>query len=55
MATVDYPMMPQQGWQCPCCKAVYSPSTPMCFRCSGEILTKTTDNTEQGSSDEHEG
>lgn len=23
-----------QGWQCPICKRVYSPSTPMCFYCS---------------------
>lgn len=22
-----------QGWQCPICKRVYSPSTPMCFYC----------------------
>jgi len=23
----------QQGWQCPCCQRVYSPTTPMCFTC----------------------
>lgn len=22
-----------QGWQCPCCIRVYSPSTPMCLSC----------------------
>lgn len=22
-----------QGWQCPICKRVYSPSTPMCYYC----------------------
>lgn len=22
-----------QGWQCPICKRVYSPSMPMCFYC----------------------
>lgn len=26
----------QQGWQCPICKRVYSPSTPMCYYCGGE-------------------
>lgn len=24
----------QQGWQCPICKRVYSPFTPMCYHCS---------------------
>lgn len=23
----------QQGWQCPICKRVYSPFTPMCYYC----------------------
>lgn len=23
-----------QGWQCPICKRVYSPFTPMCYHCS---------------------
>ena len=22
-----------QGWQCPVCKRVYSPTTPMCYYC----------------------
>lgn len=22
-----------QGWQCPICKRVYSPFTPMCYHC----------------------
>lgn len=26
----------QQGWQCPICLRVYSPSTPMCFYCGNE-------------------
>jgi len=32
---MNYPFnqMAQQGWQCPVCKSVYSPSTPMCMRC----------------------
>lgn len=25
---------PQQGWQCPQCKNIYSPTTPMCYVCS---------------------
>ena len=24
-----------QGWQCPCCKRVYSPTTFMCTFCGG--------------------
>ena len=30
----------QQGWQCPICKRVYSPTTPMCWYCgNGEVET----------------
>ena len=25
--------IPNQGWQCPCCKRVYSPTTVMCLYC----------------------
>ena len=32
----------QQGWQCPICKRVYSPTTPMCFYCGQESKTVTT-------------
>lgn len=32
----------QQGWQCPICKRVYSPSTPCCFTCGGESITTTS-------------
>ena len=32
-----------QGWQCPVCKRVYSPTTPMCFYCgTGEVTTSTS-------------
>ena len=24
------------GWQCPVCKRIYSPYTPMCYYCGGE-------------------
>lgn len=27
-----------QGWQCPICGRVYSPTTPMCFYCGKEEL-----------------
>jgi len=27
---------PQQGWQCPCCKRVYSPTTFLCPYCPGK-------------------
>ncbi len=25
-----------QGWQCPICKRIYSPTMPMCWYCGGE-------------------
>ena len=31
-----------QGWQCPICGRVYSPSTPMCYYCSRKTETTTT-------------
>ena len=30
-----------QGWQCPVCGAVYSPTTPMCYNCTGKTATTT--------------
>lgn len=27
----------EQGWQCPVCKRVYSPTTPMCFYCGNDV------------------
>lgn len=32
----------QQGWQCPVCKRVYSPTTPMCLYCGHGTITSTT-------------
>lgn len=32
----------QQGWQCPICKRVYSPSTPCCFYCGAESTVTTS-------------
>lgn len=34
-----------QGWQCPICKRVYSPSTPWCYYCGNEQTITTTDKT----------
>lgn len=28
-----------QGWQCPICKRVYSPTTPMCWYCGGKEIS----------------
>ena len=30
-----------QDWQCPVCGAVYSPTTPMCYNCTGKTKTYT--------------
>ena len=30
------------GWQCPVCRRVYSPGTPMCYYC-GDTYVTTTD------------
>ena len=36
----EFSMFAQQGWQCPICRRVYSPSTPMCWYCgNGETIT----------------
>ena len=40
----DYQKIPpQQGWQCPICGRVYSPTTMMCLYCgNGEEFVSTT-------------
>jgi hypothetical protein len=30
---LGYEISPRQGWQCPCCKAVFSPDTISCWNC----------------------
>ena len=36
-----------QGWQCPICKRVYSPFTPMCWYCgNGKQTTVTSTGTD---------
>lgn len=32
----------QQGWQCPICKRIYAPNTPMCYYCGNEVITTKT-------------
>lgn len=32
----------QQGWQCPCCRRVYSPTTSMCFSCGNQTVESAT-------------
>lgn len=41
-------MMPvtQQGWQCPSCQRVYSPSTGMCWYCGNHGAATSTFKTE---------
>ena len=31
-----------QGWQCPVCRRVYSPSTTMCYYCGGQSVSTVT-------------
>lgn len=33
----------QQGWQCPTCKRVYSPFTPMCLYCGNTDVITTNE------------
>jgi methionyl-tRNA synthetase len=35
----------QQGWECPKCKRVYSPTTPMCMYCPQSIASGTSTDT----------
>jgi ribosomal protein S27AE len=35
----------QQGWECPKCGKVYSPTTIMCFYCPQTVKTNITTNT----------
>ena len=34
-------MFHQQGWVCPGCNRVYSPTTPVCFYCPTKTTTDT--------------
>ena len=37
----------QQGWQCPMCQHVYSPTTPMCYYCPPKTTVQTTTEKEE--------
>ena len=40
---MDNQFFAQQGWQCPICKRVYSPTTTMCYYCGNtETITSNT-------------
>lgn len=35
-----FEMSYQKGWQCPICKHVFSPTTPMCYFCPNKTKVK---------------
>lgn len=43
-----------QGWQCPICGRVYSPTTLFCLYCGNETITTTTTGTDFKSNIEEE-
>ena len=44
---IEFEGFAQQGWQCPICKRVYSPFTPMCLYCgNGKQTTVTSTGTD---------
>lgn len=49
---MEFMMGAPQGWQCPICKRVYSPTTPCCFYCGGgghvDIVASTDGEDRQG-------
>ena len=47
----DFGNYAQQGWQCPICKRVYSPTTPMCMYCGNEETVTTSSYTYEKSED----
>lgn len=48
----DAPMYAPQGWQCPICHRVYSPSTFMCYYCVDRETTMATNTTYEQKKDE---
>ena len=38
----EFPPFVPKGWQCPVCRRVYSPDTPMCYYCGNEEIVTTT-------------
>lgn len=45
MYNPNYQSWGPQGWRCPECGRVYSPTVPMCFYCSNKETTIQTDKT----------
>jgi len=45
MYNPNYQSWGPQGWRCPECGRVYSPTIPMCFYCSNKETTIQTDKT----------
>ena len=41
----EFPLMGQQGWQCPRCGNVMSPYTPVCLYCNTDHKTNATTST----------
>lgn len=48
----DTPMFAPQGWQCPICHRVYSPSTFTCYYCGDRETTMATNTTYEQKKDE---
>ena len=44
----EYEVPAPQGWQCPVCKRVYSPSTPICYYCGGSTGSTVASTTTTG-------
>ena len=42
----DFKGFVQEGWMCPICKRIYSPTTPMCWYCGGEQKTVVSTGTQ---------
>ena len=41
----NYSYSAPQGWQCPVCKRIYSPSTPSCTYCNSSYIQQVTTTT----------
>ena len=39
--TITINPIPMQGWECPKCRAVFSPTTPQCLNCPGAVGVAT--------------
>lgn len=39
MWSAPIPPIPAPGWQCPCCRAIYAPTTAQCTYCNPSYQT----------------